>query len=144
MRRYEGYSRLFILICGCTGLFIPTNIWRIIYRSCIRGNKSSGLVAPIAEFNSPDLEALSAGDAKGKGEIQVHLRCLRVESTKPINEWKQSWPFPATAKINEHNVELDQAQRFTNGKLAGVDKATLSTRRNQKRYGQIDDRPRAG
>eukprot|EP00181_Compsopogon_caeruleus_P003842 CAMPEP_0184690728 /NCGR_PEP_ID=MMETSP0312-20130426/31398_1 /TAXON_ID=31354 /ORGANISM="Compsopogon coeruleus, Strain SAG 36.94" /LENGTH=735 /DNA_ID=CAMNT_0027148277 /DNA_START=108 /DNA_END=2315 /DNA_ORIENTATION=- len=56
-------------------------------------------------------------------EIQIHLRCLRLDSKTNPEQWKQSWPFPAFAKVNGHAVQLNQAQRFTNGKLAGFDMA---------------------
>lgn len=88
---------------------------------------TNGLQEPRLTFHTPDLAALNVGTTKGKGDIQVHLRCLKVEIGKPVHCWKQSWPFPASAKVNSSNVELNQAQRFTNGKLAGMDKATNIT-----------------
>ena len=89
---------------------------------------SNGMVEPKVAFMTPNLEELeTAMNTKGKGVLQVHLRCLKVETAKPVDQWKQSWPFPAAAKVNGSNVELDQAQRFTNGKLAGTDKATNIT-----------------
>jgi hypothetical protein len=60
-------------------------------------------------------------------DLQVHLRCLRVEAQKSPNHWKQFWPFPASAKVNGNTVTLGQAQRYTNGKLAGTDTATNIT-----------------
>ncbi|KAJ8903924.1 hypothetical protein NDN08_000455 [Rhodosorus marinus] len=57
-------------------------------------------------------------------ETQVHLRCLEVDVTKSPTEWTQQWPFPVLARVNGFHVVLDQARRYTNGKLAGVDMAT--------------------
>jgi MIZ/SP-RING zinc finger len=57
-------------------------------------------------------------------DLQVHLRCLRVEAELSPNHWKQYWPFPASARVNGNAVTLGQAQRYTNGKLAGTDTAT--------------------
>lgn len=85
---------------------------------------SNGMTEPKLSFHTPDITTLDVGDVKGAGEILVHLRCLKVEMGKAVHLWKQSWPFPASARVNTSNVELNQAQRFTNGKLAGMDKAT--------------------
>lgn len=57
-------------------------------------------------------------------EVQVNLRCLKAESGKHPQQWIQSWPFPAVARVNRHQVELNQAQRYTSGKLCGIDMAT--------------------
>lgn len=57
-------------------------------------------------------------------ELQVHLRCLRAELGEYPDKWKQCWPFPAIARVNGHQVHLNQAQRYTSGKLAGIDSAT--------------------
>lgn len=61
------------------------------------------------------------------GDVQIHLRCLKVEIEKPKSEWKQAWPFPASCRVNGNMVTLNQAQRYTNGKLAGLDTATNVT-----------------
>mmetsp|Transcript_20754 Transcript_20754/g.84349 ORF Transcript_20754/g.84349 Transcript_20754/m.84349 type:complete len:163 (-) Transcript_20754:155-643(-) len=54
----------------------------------------------------------------------IFFRCLEVDVTKNPAEWTQQWPFPVLARVNGFHVVLDQARRYTNGKLAGVDMAT--------------------
>lgn len=55
------------------------------------------------------------------GEVQVHLRCLRVEYGRPSSSWKQEWPFPVMARINGRLVNVPQARRQLNGKALGPD-----------------------
>lgn len=100
---------------------------------------SNGMVEPKVSFVTPNLDEMETNlNVKGKGVLQVHLRCLKVEAAKPVEQWKQSWPFPAAGKVNSSNVELDQAQRFTNGKLAGTDKATnITPYLRKKREGKL-------
>lgn len=87
-----------------------------------RGNSDPTLTfatpAPLDPSTRPEIHG---------GDMQVHLRCLRVEVEKPKSEWKQAWPFPASCRVNGHSVTLNQAQRYTNGKLAGRDAATNIT-----------------
>lgn len=87
-----------------------------------RGNND-----PALRFETPaPIDKIVRREVEG-GDIQVHIRCLRVEIEKPKSEWKQAWPFPATCRVNGHSVVLNQAQRYTNGKLAGRDAATNIT-----------------
>jgi MIZ/SP-RING zinc finger len=76
-------------------------------------------VEPAITFRTPT----PRGDETGV-DVQVHLRCLRVENNKQPSTWLQSWPFPAAARINGHNLTINQALRYTSGKLAGLDAAT--------------------
>eukprot|EP00172_Hildenbrandia_rubra_P001513 Plantae.Rhodophyta-Hildenbrandia_rubra.ctg2078.p1 GENE.Plantae.Rhodophyta-Hildenbrandia_rubra.ctg2078~~Plantae.Rhodophyta-Hildenbrandia_rubra.ctg2078.p1 ORF type:complete len:1120 (-),score=225.88 Plantae.Rhodophyta-Hildenbrandia_rubra.ctg2078:1264-4623(-) len=79
--------------------------------------------------------------AEGGSRIQVQLRCLRVEKGKTPAEWKQFWPFPCYARVNGNYVGLKQAQRFTNGKLAGIDMATnISPHLNSNRRQAIPNK----
>lgn len=84
-----------------------------------RGGNDLMLVFPTPAPISPE----ERPEVKG-GDLQIHLRCLRLDPKKPKPEWKQSWPFPAACRVNGQNVTLNQAQRYTNGKLAGLDTAT--------------------
>jgi hypothetical protein len=76
-------------------------------------------VEPALIFQSPMPRHGEQG-----ADHQVHLRCLRVESNKQPSLWEQSWPFPAAVRLNGHNVTINQALRYTSGKLAGLDAAT--------------------
>lgn len=78
---------------------------------------------PFLRFVSPPPPP-DLSDVTRKGSIEVHLRCLLMNANMPVSQWKQSWPFPTAAKINNTGVQLSQAQRYTNGKLAGIDRAT--------------------
>eukprot|EP00737_Agarophyton_chilense_P000751 gb/GEZJ01000830.1/.p1 GENE.gb/GEZJ01000830.1/~~gb/GEZJ01000830.1/.p1 ORF type:complete len:957 (-),score=128.59 gb/GEZJ01000830.1/:2720-5545(-) len=82
---------------------------------------------PVLRFvTPPPIDPVARAEVKG-GDVQVHLRCLRVEFEKPKSSWQQAWPFPATCRVNGSNIALNQAQRYTNGKLAGRDSATNIT-----------------
>ncbi|KAI0561815.1 hypothetical protein FGB62_71g022 [Gracilaria domingensis] len=82
---------------------------------------------PVLKFMTPPpIDPLARPEVKG-GDVQVHLRCLRVDFEKPKTSWQQAWPFPATCRVNGNNIALNQAQRYTNGKLAGRDSATNIT-----------------
>lgn len=95
---------------------------------------SRGTEDPILKFTTPGvLNAKDRPEVTG-GDVQVHLRCLRVEIERPRTEWKQAWPFPASCRVNGHTVTLSQAQRYTNGKLAGRDAATNITAYLRKHY----------
>ena len=84
-----------------------------------RGNND-----PTLRFHTPPpLTAEQRPEVAG-GDVKVHLRCFRIEADKPRVEWKQAWPFPAACKVNNNPVALNQAQRYTNGKLAGKDGPT--------------------
>jgi uncharacterized membrane protein YgcG len=74
---------------------------------------------PSLSFGTPEARPGEEGV-----ESQVHLRCLKADAGKQPSQWVQSWPFPASAKMNGHHVDLNQAQRYTSGKLAGTDMAT--------------------
>lgn len=88
---------------------------------------SRGVQDPILRFlTPPPADPVSRPEVKG-GDVQVHLRCLRVEFEKPKSAWQQAWPFPAQCRVNGNIVTLNQAQRYTNGKLAGRDAATNIT-----------------
>lgn len=76
-------------------------------------------VEPHLSFRTPPSRA-----PESKTEVQIQLRCLRAELGQPPSNWKQFWPFPAVARVNGHSVPLNQAQRYTSGKLAGIDTAT--------------------
>lgn len=84
-----------------------------------RGNSD-----PVLMFATPSQIDPAANPKVKGGEVQIHLRCLKVDQKKPRHTWKQSWPFPASCRVNGHAVSLNQAQRYTNGKLAGIDTAT--------------------
>eukprot|EP00178_Gracilaria_changii_P004452 TRINITY_DN171_c0_g1_i1.p2 TRINITY_DN171_c0_g1~~TRINITY_DN171_c0_g1_i1.p2 ORF type:complete len:931 (-),score=110.76 TRINITY_DN171_c0_g1_i1:20756-23548(-) len=87
-----------------------------------RGNED-----PVLRFlTPPPIDPLTRVEVKG-GDVQIHLRCLRVDFEKPKTSWQQTWPFPATCRVNGNNIALNQAQRYTNGKLAGRDSATNIT-----------------
>lgn len=87
-----------------------------------RGNND-----PVLMFTTPPpLDPNVKPEILG-GDVQIHLRCLKVEVGKQKTEWKQAWPFPASCRVNAHSVVLNQAQRYTNGKLAGLDTATNIT-----------------
>jgi len=58
------------------------------------------------------------------GAEQVQLRCLRAEWGKHFSAGRQEWPFPVVGRVNATPLPLTQAQRYTTGKLAGVDVAT--------------------
>lgn len=83
-----------------------------------------GTEDPVLIFQTPPPVTPQVCPKVSGGEVQIHLRCLRVEVDKPPSSWKQSWPFPASCRVNGHTVTLNQAQRYTNGKLAGRDAAT--------------------
>lgn len=87
-----------------------------------RGNSDPVLMFPTPQPIDPNVRPEIRG-----GDLQIHLRCLKVEVEKPKAEWKQAWPFPASCRVNGHMVTLNQAQRYTNGKLAGLDTATNIT-----------------
>lgn len=88
---------------------------------------SRGTEDPILKFPTPPPISVDDNPKVCGGDVQIHLRCLRVEVEKPRTEWKQAWPFPASCRVNGHVVTLNQAQRYTNGKLAGRDAATNIT-----------------
>lgn len=83
-----------------------------------------GTEDPLLKFSTPPTITPQTLAKVAGGEVQIHLRCLRYEADKPPSSWKQSWPFPASCRVNGHVVVLNQAQRYTNGKLAGRDAAT--------------------
>lgn len=88
---------------------------------------SRGNCDPVLKFfTPPPIDPKVRPIIKG-GDVQIHIRCLIVDANKPKTEWRQAWPFPATCRVNGHNVTLNQAQRYTNGKLAGRDAATNIT-----------------
>lgn len=75
---------------------------------------------PSHLFPTPSTaDMTSPGDVGG--EVQVHLRCLRVDHSRPSSSWKQEWPFPVIARINGRLVNVPQARRHLNGKTAGPD-----------------------
>lgn len=84
-----------------------------------RGTEDPGLKfltpLPISSLENPIVSG---------GDVQIHLRCLLVDLEKQPRDWKQAWPFPASCRVNGQAVTLNQAQRYTNGKLAGRDAAT--------------------
>lgn len=88
---------------------------------------SRGNSDPVLMFPTPSPIDLKKRPEIAGGDLQIHLRCLRIEPKKPKSEWKQFWPFPASCRVNGHAVALNQAQRYTNGKLAGIDTATNIT-----------------
>eukprot|EP00190_Bangiopsis_sp_CCMP1999_P005221 CAMPEP_0198734268 /NCGR_PEP_ID=MMETSP1475-20131203/51479_1 /TAXON_ID= ORGANISM="Unidentified sp., Strain CCMP1999" /NCGR_SAMPLE_ID=MMETSP1475 /ASSEMBLY_ACC=CAM_ASM_001111 /LENGTH=752 /DNA_ID=CAMNT_0044497703 /DNA_START=509 /DNA_END=2763 /DNA_ORIENTATION=- len=69
-------------------------------------------------------------------ETQVHLRCILMDIDEEPANWRQMWPFPAIAKVNGTLVLLNQARRYTNGKLVGVDMAT-PIQTHLKRYRDV-------
>lgn len=85
---------------------------------------SRGTSDPVLMFPTPSPIDFKKRPEIAGGDLQIHLRCLKIEPKKPKSEWKQSWPFPASCRVNGHTVILNQAQRYTNGKLAGIDTAT--------------------
>ncbi|PXF41086.1 Zinc finger MIZ domain-containing protein 1 [Gracilariopsis chorda] len=94
---------------------------------------SRGVQDPVLRFlTPPPADPVSRPEVKG-GDVQVHLRCLRVEFQKPKSAWQQAWPFPTQCRVNGNIVTLNQAQRYTNGKLAGRDAATNITPYLRKR-----------
>lgn len=85
---------------------------------------SRGNSDPVLMFNTPPpIDPKVEPEVLG-GDVQIHLRCLKVEVGKQNVDWKQAWPFPASCRVNTQSVVLNQAQRYTNGKLAGLDTAT--------------------
>lgn len=88
---------------------------------------SRGNDDPVLRFHTPAPITEREDPHVAGGAVQVHLRCLRVEVERPPRDWKQAWPFPASCRVNGHAVQLNQAQRYTNGKLAGRDAATNIT-----------------
>lgn len=75
---------------------------------------------PSHLFATP-LAADMTSPGGASGEVQVHLRCLRVDHSRPSSSWKQEWPFPVTARINGRFVDVPQARRHPNGKSSGPD-----------------------
>lgn len=63
-------------------------------------------------------------DVKGKGKLQVYLRCLEVEPKRNPSSWTQRWPCPCSAMVNMSLVKLEIAQRLTDGYLSGRNKGT--------------------
>ncbi|KAK1865641.1 hypothetical protein I4F81_008170 [Pyropia yezoensis] len=59
-----------------------------------------------------------------QGAVQVQLRCLRASWGVHFSAWRPEWPFPVVGRVNGVTVALAQAQRYTNGRLAGIDSAT--------------------
>lgn len=88
---------------------------------------SRGTDDPVLRFHTPAPITEREDPHVAGGAVQVHLRCLRVEVERQPRDWKQAWPFPASCRVNGHAVQLNQAQRYTNGKLAGRDAATNIT-----------------
>lgn len=85
---------------------------------------SRGENNPVLKFHTPAPMNVMEKPETRDGDVQIHLRCLFMDEKKEKSHWKQSWPFPATCRVNSHVVTLNQAQRYTNGKLAGRDAAT--------------------
>lgn len=63
------------------------------------------------------------------GPLRVHLRCLRVDRTKPPTAWAQEWPFPVYANVNGHSLPLAQGRRTAMGVAVGPDSGTDMTPR---------------
>lgn len=59
-----------------------------------------------------------------QGTVQVQLRCLRAAWGVHVSAWRPEWPFPVVGRVNGVTVALAQAQRYTDGRLAGIDAAT--------------------
>lgn len=75
---------------------------------------------PTLLFRTPPAADMMSPDGVG-GDVQVHLRCLRMDHSRPPSTWKQEWPFPVEARINGRIVNVPQARRHLNGKASGPD-----------------------
>lgn len=75
---------------------------------------------PTLVFPTPPPADMISSDGVG-GDVQVHLRCLRIDYSRPPSTWKQEWPFPVEARINGRIVNVPQARRHLNGKTSGPD-----------------------
>jgi len=78
---------------------------------------------PRISFIAPPTDALQE---TADHWIEVQLRCRKCIWDKHPREWKPQWPFPCFARLLgvQKTIQLNQAQRFTNGKLLGTDMAT--------------------
>lgn len=120
----EGYSFLVAETPFNRPMNPPLGSRRYVFFTSVQ--LSRGL-DPSLSFPTPIPITPDKRPVVAEGDLQIHIRCLRVEVEKARTEWKQAWPFPASCRVNGNNVQLNQAQRYTNGKLAGKDSATNIT-----------------
>lgn len=90
---------------------------------------------PELYFSTPPPQQPQPGTSR-----QIHLRCLRSSVDTTPGQWPQYWPFPCVAVVNGTEVPLTQAQRYTNGKLAGIDLATNIAPFLRKHKAGVDER----